>query len=59
VLEAPEADALQLELRSFVHAVRGQREVVVTGAEGRAALALALRVADAVRTSPLAVPALG
>lgn len=59
VLEAPEADALQLELRSFVHAVRGQREVVVSGAEGRAALALALRVADAVRTSPLAVPALG
>ena len=59
VLEAPEADALQLELRSFVHAVRGQREVVVSGAEGRSALALALRVADAVRTSPLAVPAAG
>ena len=59
VLEAPEADALQLELRSFVHAVRGQREVVVSGEEGRAALALALRVADAVRTSPLAVPAAG
>ena len=59
VLEAPEADALQLELRSFVHAVRGQREVVVSGEEGRAALALALRVAAAVRTSPLAVPAAG
>ena len=59
VLEAPEADALQLELRSFVHAVRGGREVVVSGEEGRAALALALRVADAVRTSPLAVPAGG
>jgi predicted dehydrogenase len=54
VLEAPEADALALELQSFVHAVRGQREVVVRGEEGRAALALALRVADAVRTSPLA-----
>jgi len=54
VLEAPEADALALELHSFVHAVRGQREVVVSGEEGRAALALALRVADAVRTSPLA-----
>ena len=54
VLEAPEADALALELQSFVHAVRGQREVVVSGEEGRAALALALRVADAVRTSPLA-----
>ncbi|MGN6391484.1 MAG: Gfo/Idh/MocA family oxidoreductase [Gemmatimonadales bacterium] len=59
VLEAPEADALGLELRSFVHAVRGEREVVVTGEEGRAALALALRVASAVRTSPLAVPAAG
>jgi predicted dehydrogenase len=52
-LEAPEADALALELQSFVHAVRGQREVVVRGEEGRAALALALRVADAVRTQPL------
>lgn len=59
VLEAPEADALQLELRSFVHAVRGGREVVVSGEEGRAALALALRVAAAVRTSPLAVHAAG
>jgi predicted dehydrogenase len=58
-LEAPEADALQLELRSFVHAVGGQRQVVVSGEEGRAALALALRVADAVRLSPLAVPAAG
>jgi predicted dehydrogenase len=53
-LSAPEADALSLELQSFVHAVRGQREVVIRGEEGRAALALALRVADAVRTQPLA-----
>jgi predicted dehydrogenase len=58
VLEAPEADALALELQSFVHAVRGQREVVVSGEEGRAALELALRVADAVRTPPLEVSAL-
>jgi predicted dehydrogenase len=58
-LEAPEADALALELQSFVHAVRGQHEVVVSGAEGRAALELALRVADAVRTPPLALSALG
>ena len=57
MLEAPEADALRLELQSFVHAVRGEREVVVGGEEGRAALALAFRVADAVRTSPLSVPA--
>jgi predicted dehydrogenase len=54
-LQAPEADALALELQSFVHAVQGQREVVVSGAEGRSALELALRVADAVRTPPLAV----
>ena len=56
-LTAPEADALSLELQSFVHAVRGEREVVVRGEEGRAALELALRVADAVRTPPLAVSA--
>ena len=53
-LEAPEADALRLELESFVHAVRGERAVVVTGEQGRAALALALRVSAAVRTPPLA-----
>jgi predicted dehydrogenase len=54
-LEAPAADALALELGSFVHAVRGERDVVVRGEEGRAALALALQVADAIRTVPLAV----
>ena len=59
VLQAPEADALRLELQSFVHAVRGDRDVVVGGAEGRAALALALRVAAVVQTAPLAVPAAG
>jgi predicted dehydrogenase len=59
VLQAPEADALRLELQSFVHAVRGDREVVVGGAEGRAALALALRVAAVVRTTPLSTPAAG
>jgi predicted dehydrogenase len=51
-LAAPEADALRLELASFVHAVRGDREAVVTGREGRAALALALRVTAAVDASP-------
>ena len=56
-LAAPEADALSLELQSFVHAVRGEHDVVVRGEEGRAALELALRVADAVRTPPLAVTA--
>jgi predicted dehydrogenase len=51
-LAAPAADALGLELQSFVHAVRGDREAVVTGREGRAALALALRVTSAVEASP-------
>ena len=53
-LTAPEGDALRLQLESFVHAVLGGRETVVTGAEGRAALALALEVTAAVaRTAPL------
>ena len=50
-LAAPAADALGLELQSFVHAVRGDRDAVVTGREGRAALALALRVTAAVEAS--------
>jgi predicted dehydrogenase len=51
-LNAPEADALRLELQSFVRTVLGERESVVTAAEGRAALALALQVADAVKRVP-------
>jgi predicted dehydrogenase len=47
-LEAPRADALKLELLSFIHAVRGEREAVVRGEEGRAAVALALEVSAAV-----------
>jgi len=57
VLEAPEVDALRAELESFVHAVRGGRETVVTGAEGRAALALALAVSAAVGRNPVALRA--
>lgn len=53
MLEAPGADALGLELASFIHAVRGDGEAVVTGAEGRAALSLALRVSEAVRLASL------
>jgi predicted dehydrogenase len=52
-LEAPAADALALELVSFLHAVRGERDVVVTGQEGRSALELALRVTEAVRVASL------
>lgn len=53
-LAAPVADALGLELASFVQAVRGGTATVVTGAEGRAALALALRVTEAVDARPVA-----
>ena len=53
-LAAPEAEPLKLELESFVRAVRGDGEVVVTGAAGAQALQLAVRVAEAVQASPLA-----
>jgi len=56
-LDAPEAEPLKLELESFVRAVRGEEEVVVSGAAGAQALALAFRVAAAVQASPLAQPA--
>src|SRR3989475_3092488 len=39
-------------LESFLRAVRGEEEVVVSGAAGVQALALACRVADAVQASP-------
>src|SRR2546427_10801652 len=53
-LDAPEAEPLKLELESFLRAVRGEEAVVVSGAAGAQALALACRVADAVQASPLA-----
>jgi hypothetical protein len=53
VLEAHAADALGLELASFIHAVQGDTEAVVSGIEGRAALGLALRVSEAVRLASL------
>ena len=53
-LEAAEAEPLKLELESFLRAVRGEGEVVVSGAAGCQALALAFRVAEAVQASPLA-----
>lgn len=56
VLEAPEADALSLELASFVRAARGEAETVVTGVEGRAALALALEVTEAIQRTAATLP---
>ena len=52
-LEAPEGEPLQLELESFVAALKGESPVVVTGEEGRAALAVALRIVQEIeRTLP-------
>jgi len=48
-LDAPERDALGDELASFVRSVRGEPVPVVTGVEGRAALALALEVGAAIK----------
>jgi predicted dehydrogenase len=48
-LDAPALDSLRLELESFLHAVHGGHEAVVTGREGRAALQLALQVAEAIQ----------
>ena len=56
-LEAPEADALGLELAAFVAAVRGEPASIVPAAEGRNALTLAIDVTAAVARAPL--PALG
>jgi predicted dehydrogenase len=51
-LDAPEAEPLQLELASFLAAVRGEAPVVVSGAAGAEALALAFQVAAAISASP-------
>ena len=52
-LEAPEGEPLRLEFESFVAAVRGEGSVVVSGEDGREALAVALRiVADIERAMP-------
>jgi predicted dehydrogenase len=44
VLDADEGEPLRLELESFVAAVQGRVNVVVSGADGREALAVALRI---------------
>ncbi|MEO5904792.1 MAG: Gfo/Idh/MocA family oxidoreductase [Gemmatimonadaceae bacterium] len=52
-LTAPEGEPLLLEFDSFVAALRGESPVVVTGDDGRRALAVALRiVAEIERTRP-------
>jgi predicted dehydrogenase len=52
-LVAPEGEPLRLEFESFVAAIRGEGPVIVTGEEGRRALAVALRIVAAIeRTAP-------
>ena len=52
-LEAPEGEPLKLELESFVAALNGKGPVVVSGDDGRTALAVALKiVAEIERTLP-------
>lgn len=52
-IDAPEGEPLRLEFDSFVAAVRGEQPVAVTGADGREALEVALRiVAEIERTMP-------
>ena len=52
-LEAPDGEPLRLEFASFVAAVQGKQRVVVSGSDGRAALAVALRIVGEIeRTLP-------
>jgi predicted dehydrogenase len=61
-VEAPEGDALTLELQSFVDAIRGKAPVPVTGEDGREALAVALQIVSEIERGkpkmpyPMAVP---
>jgi predicted dehydrogenase len=45
-LKAPEGEPLRLEHESFISAIDGKSEVVVTGEDGRDALGVALRIVD-------------
>ena len=52
-LDAPAGEPLRLEFESFIAAVRGEQPVVVTGEDGREALAVALRIVREIeRTLP-------
>jgi predicted dehydrogenase len=52
-LNAPAGEPLRLEFESFVAAVRGEQPVVVSGEDGREALAVALRIVREIeRTLP-------
>ena len=52
-LVAPEGEPLRLEFDSFVAALNGEGPVIVTGDDGKRALAVALRIVEEIeRTRP-------
>ena len=55
-VEVPPGEPLALELDDFAEAVSRRRTPRVDGAEGRRALALAVRVAKALRDAPRISP---
>jgi predicted dehydrogenase len=55
-LDAPDGEPLRLELESFVHSVRTGASPVVSGRDGREALAVALRIVGDIEKS---MPMLG
>jgi len=50
-IEIAKGDALEAEIRAFVHCVRTRERPLVSGIEGRAALAMAERVREALEAS--------
>jgi predicted dehydrogenase len=49
-LKAPEGEPLRLEHESFIAAIRGDAPLVVSGEDGRDALAVALRIVNEIQT---------
>lgn len=54
-LEAPEGEPLRLEFESFAAALRGESPVVVSGEDGREALAVALRIVREIERGAVAL----
>jgi predicted dehydrogenase len=50
-LKAPDGEPLRLEHESFISAIRGESPVVVSGEDGRDALAVALRIVEEINRS--------
>jgi predicted dehydrogenase len=53
-LEAPEGEPLRLEFESFAAALAGTTPIIVTGEDGREALAVALRIVREIESSAIA-----